>query len=119
MDLGLSREEVGRTLGVKAHTMALWELGLHHVSIKYLPAVIQFLGFDPTPEVTSLSERLRIVRRRLGVSQRELAKRFGMDPKTIREWELGRVSRRTRRVEGLIAEFVREAEAASPEGQSE
>jgi hypothetical protein len=57
-------------------------------------------------------------RRRLGISQKELARRFRMDPKTIRQWEVGRVSRRTRRVEGLFAEFVRQVEATSPEEES-
>lgn len=111
MDLGLSRKELADKLGVKAKTVSFWELGLSHLSVKYLPAVIRFLGYDPTPEVTSLPQRLKAARRRLGISQRVLARRFGMDTKTIRDWELGRISRRTRRVERVLEDFVKSAEA--------
>lgn len=116
MDLGLSREEVGRTLGVKAHTVALWELDLRRPSTKYLPSIVRFIGEDPVPEMTSLPKRLKAARRRLGLSQRELGRRFGIDPKTICKWETGRGRRRTRRMEQLFEKFVREMEAADPEG---
>jgi DNA-binding transcriptional regulator YiaG len=109
MDLGLSREATAPTFGVKAETLMLWELGFHHVSVKYLPSVIRFLGYDPVPEVMSLPSRLRAARRYLGLSQERLARRFGMDPKTIKKWEAGRVGRRTRRVEAIFEEFVRTA----------
>jgi transcriptional regulator with XRE-family HTH domain len=109
MDLGLRQEDVARSLGVKTGTLRFWELGLNHVSAKYLPVIIRFLGYDPVPEVTSLPERLRAARRRLGISQKELAERFRMDPKTIKKWEAGRVTRRTRRVEAIFDEFVRTA----------
>jgi transcriptional regulator with XRE-family HTH domain len=115
MDLRLRQEDAARALGVKTGTLRFWELGLNHVSVKHLPAIIQFLGYDPVPEVTSLPERIRAVRRRLGISQKELAKRFRMDLKTIRKWEAGRVTRRTRRVEAIFEEFVREA-ASDPSG---
>jgi transcriptional regulator with XRE-family HTH domain len=116
MDLGLLREEVAHRFGLKAHTIALWELDLRRPSAKYLPSIILFLGYDPVPEVTSLPKRLKAARRRLGLSQRELGRRFGIDPKTICKWETGRGSRKTRRMEQLFEGFVREVEAASPEG---
>jgi transcriptional regulator with XRE-family HTH domain len=118
MDLGLSREEAARMLGIKAATLTFWELGFIHVSARHLPGIIRFLGYDPAPDVTSLPHRLRAARRRLGISQKELARRFGMDPKTIRQWEAGRVGRRTRRVEALFEEFARAAEP-NPEGREE
>jgi DNA-binding transcriptional regulator YdaS (Cro superfamily) len=105
-------------LGVKAGTLTFWELGFHHVSARHLPEIIRFLGYDPAPDVTSLPNRLRAARRRLRISQKELARRFGMDPKTIRQWEAGRVGRRTERVEALFEEFVRAA-GLSPEEREE
>lgn len=56
-----------------------------------------------------LGSRIRAARRRLGLSQRKLARQFGMDPKTVQQWEAGRVSRRTRRVEALLEGFVKSA----------
>jgi transcriptional regulator with XRE-family HTH domain len=116
MDLGLLQKEVARTFGLKTHTIRLWELDLHRPAAKYLPAIIRFLGYDPVPNVTSLPKRLKAARRRLGLSQRELARRFGINPKTICIWETGRGSRRTRRMEKLFEEFVRKIEATDPEG---
>jgi transcriptional regulator with XRE-family HTH domain len=115
MDLGLRQEDTARALGVKTGTLRFWELGLNRVSVKHLPAIIRFLGYDPTPEVTSLPERIRAARRRLGISQKELARRFRMDPKTIRQWETGQVRRRTRRVQALFEEFASDPSSAGTE----
>jgi transcriptional regulator with XRE-family HTH domain len=112
MDLGESREEAARRLGIKVGTLTQWELGFIHIAAKHLPAVTGFLGYDPAPEVASLGERIRAARRRVGISQKELARRFRMDPKTVKQWEAGRVGRRTRRVEALFEGFVRKVSAA-------
>ena len=109
MDLGLRQEDAALALGVKTGTVVKWELGFNPVSHAYLPAVIRFLGYDPVPEVAALSDQIRAARRRLGLSQKQLARRFAMDPKTIRQWEAGRIVRRTRRVEAIFREFVRTA----------
>ena len=54
-----------------------------------MPAIIQFLGYDPQPPADPLSERLAATRKRLGLSQRKMAAKLGVDPCTVKGWEAG------------------------------
>ena len=55
-----------------------------------MPAIIQFLGYNPLPTASSLPERLATARRALGLSQRKMAVKLGVDPATLMGWEAGR-----------------------------
>jgi transcriptional regulator with XRE-family HTH domain len=55
-----------------------------------MPAIIQFLGCNPLPAGSSLAERLATARRALGLSQRKMAGKLGVDPATLMGWEAGR-----------------------------
>jgi transcriptional regulator with XRE-family HTH domain len=55
-----------------------------------MPAIFQFLGFDPFPELRSLPERLLAKRRERGWSIEEAAKFANVDPGTWAGWEHGR-----------------------------
>lgn len=50
---------------------------------RHWPAVIAFLGYDPSPEPQSFGERIQVARRRQGLSQKELAGSLGLDPVTV------------------------------------
>jgi DNA-binding transcriptional regulator YiaG len=54
-----------------------------------MPAIFRFLGSDPLPPAQSLPRRLRSARGKLGLTQRQMAERLGVDPSTLREWEAG------------------------------
>jgi len=58
--------------------------------VRYMPAIIQFLGYNPLPTASSLPERLATARRALGLSQRKMAVKLGVDPATLMGWEAGR-----------------------------
>ncbi len=77
-------------IGVDKTSVFNWEAGTASPHLKALPAVIQFLGYDPTATGSTLGERLRAARRRQGVSHADLAKRLGVDATTLRNWEVGR-----------------------------
>ena len=55
-----------------------------------MPAIIQFLGYNPILAAISLPERLAAERRRLGLSQRKMAAKLGVDAATVMGWEAGR-----------------------------
>jgi len=55
-----------------------------------MPAIIQFLGYNPLPAADSLPERLATARKALGLSQRKMAGKLGVDPATLMGWEAGR-----------------------------
>ena len=56
--------------------------------MKHWPAIIEFLGYDPSPEPNTIGERLLAYRRRHGLSRKELAGQLGADEATLWRWEV-------------------------------
>ncbi|MFM7232377.1 MAG: helix-turn-helix domain-containing protein [bacterium] len=89
VDLGLLQRTVAERLGVREETVALWEKGLARPLPRHYPGVVQFLGYDPEVPSDALADRLRSSRRRLGLTQAELATRTGLDEGSVCRWESG------------------------------
>ena len=90
LELGLTQKEAGKHFGVTSFTVTNWEHGLRKPAIQHLPAICQFLGYDPEPPTPdTLAERLAAKRRQFGWSQRVAAKKLGVDPSTWSAWEQG------------------------------
>jgi len=53
------------------------------------PAIIEFLDYNPLPLPDSPPQRLAFYRQVLGLSQRKLAKRIGIDAKALGLYERG------------------------------
>lgn len=90
MDLGLLQRQVAAEIGVSSATLLLWEKGRARPEIRHWPRIIRFLGYDPQPRPASVPEVLQAVRRLRGWSQKQLARALGVDPSTVRRWELGK-----------------------------
>jgi DNA-binding XRE family transcriptional regulator len=71
-------------------TITGWESNATIPEVRYMPAIIQFLGYNPLPAASSLPERLVTARRAFGLSQRKMAEKLGVDPATLMGWEAGR-----------------------------
>ena len=54
-----------------------------------MPAVIEFLGYNPLPEAEGIGGRLVRCRTSLGMSHKETSKRLRVDPSTLARWERG------------------------------
>ena len=54
-----------------------------------MPAIIRFLGYNPLAPLYQWSDRLVNYRIALGISQKESARRIGVDPSTLARWERG------------------------------
>lgn len=89
MDLGLLQKDLARMWGATEQSVRFWELDKTRPIHKYMPKVIEFLGYDPFPEPKTLSEKLKRYRLIHGLTQRELAKRLRVSPDSIRGWERG------------------------------
>lgn len=87
----LNQVEAARILKVNPSTILNWEKGHTEPPVEAMPALVQFLGYDPSPEPQSLPERLLAKRRAMGWSIRKAARKLEIDVGTWRDWEQGGV----------------------------
>jgi len=111
LDLGLFQKQVARQIGVTTCTIMYWETNRVAPALRFIPSIIEFLGYDPTEKTNaqSLAEGLRAHRKRLGLSQKKLAALLGIDQSTLASWEREK-HRPTRKSLQLVDEFLREAD---------
>jgi transcriptional regulator with XRE-family HTH domain len=87
LDLGLLQRDVAGQLGVDTATITNWELGHSLPTLRWLPGIIRFLGYDPRLDPKTIGQALRYYRHGQGLSQQELAIRLTVDPGTLARWE--------------------------------
>jgi transcriptional regulator with XRE-family HTH domain len=89
LDLNLLQKEMAQKLGVCEPSIYNWENNQVAIpAIKYIPKIIEFLGYVPFDTATlSIGEEIVIYRRLLGLSQKKLAHKLGIDPCTLSKWE--------------------------------
>jgi transcriptional regulator with XRE-family HTH domain len=89
LDLKMLQREVAERIGVGETSVFKWEANTSQPDLKYMPAIIRFLGYNPLPPANCWGERLVRQRATLGLSQKDAAKRLGVDPGTLARWERG------------------------------
>ena len=90
--LNMKQMEVAELFNVTHFTVGNWENGHAEPKFCQTPILIKFLGFDPVNHNhnhNSIAELLYIKRRKLGWSQKIAAKKLGVDPCTVGDWERG------------------------------
>ena len=92
----LRQEDVAGQLGVHKTCIRNWESNASMPEVRYMPAIIRFLGYNPMPEGKTWAERLVRRRTSLGLTQREAASKMAVDQGTLAKWERGRGSRKGR-----------------------
>ena len=97
MDLGLTQRTLALQLGCSGKTVATWERDKAEPLARQWPGLEAALGPGLIPEPVDLAGRVRSARLRLGLTQKALAARAGLDPRTVRTVESARrqTSRRT------------------------
>ena len=106
LDMGLRQKDVAAQLRVNDFTVCGWENNKKAPSVRYLPRIIEFLGYYPFSAPQTLAERLRAYRRRLGLSRKEMARRLSVDEGTLERLELEKArptGERLWRVETFLA----------------
>ena len=94
MDLGLQLKEVAAQLWSDQDSVVNWERGRNAPAIRYVPAILAFLAYDPQPAPEDVAGRLKRHRVGLGLSQETFARLLSVDPKTLSRWEsAGRLPR--------------------------
>ena len=89
LDLKMLQREVAEQIGVGETSVFKWEANTVSPGIRYMPAIIRFLGYNPLPPATGWGERLVRHRTSLGMTREEAAKRLGVDSGTLAKWERG------------------------------
>jgi len=88
LDLKLLQKEVAQKLGVDEATICNWENNRSSSSLCYIPKIVEFLGYVPDCiKANTLGKRITTLRKLLGITQKELAHRLGVDPGTLACWE--------------------------------
>lgn len=78
-ELGLLQREVAKQMGINPWTYLNWEKGKTEPVASQFKSMIDFLGYDPTPEPTTLAERLHAKRRATGITFDQVAAYLGWD----------------------------------------
>jgi transcriptional regulator with XRE-family HTH domain len=89
LDLGLLQRDVADRLDIDVSNVRNWEQNQTNPEVRFVPAIVNFLGYQPFGPGQSFAERLRYLRRAAGLSQKKLAARAGFDETTIAKWERG------------------------------
>ena len=107
LENGLTQAELAGLLGVDVATVLNWEKG-HITTIPALrmPALIQFLGYNPEPEPDSVGARLKWKRRSVGWTIDEAARRNSVDSSTWEAWEQKASWPKYPRYKELLGEFL-------------
>ncbi len=111
--LHLLQQEVAKRLGVHVESVKNWERGATCPTLRQLPKIIQFLGYDPEPAPKTTLEWIRDARRRLGLTQKDLAKTLGTDSVTVYRWEKGLSAAPAKAFE-ILGKLLREKRITTP-----
>jgi DNA-binding transcriptional regulator YiaG len=83
------QRDVAEQIGVNTTSVFKWEANTAAPEVRFMPAIIRFLGCNPLPEANTLAQQLVRHRTTLGMSQKEAALMFGVDTGTLARWERG------------------------------
>jgi len=105
----LLQKQVAAKIGVNATTIWNWESNATSPQVHDMARIIEFLGYNPLPQPASEPEKLVVARRALGLTQKAMARKLGVDPTTLARWERGKSRRliaKTRRKLAAVSSLV-------------
>jgi transcriptional regulator with XRE-family HTH domain len=89
MDLGWSKRDVSRYLGITFSTLYTWESGQFIPCIRHFTRIREYLGYSWWQfDMTTLSGQIQDYRHTHGLTSREFGKLVGVYGVTVRAWEL-------------------------------
>ena len=106
LDLGLLQEEVASQIGVTEQTITNWELSRSTPEVRFLPQIIEFLGYALYWPASTFADKMYRARICLGLSQKQMARRSWIDESNLAGWESGRHQPTKRSLERLHLFFL-------------
>lgn len=92
-------------MGVGAFTYLNWEKSKTEPEVRYIPAVVRFLEYDPLPKPRTFGERIVRAREAEGISRKRLAALLEVDEGALAKWEKGLTLPKDRCLDTLL-EFL-------------
>lgn len=89
MDLRIHQKLLCTQLGCDHLSLVNWELNHTEPALKFMPGIVEFLGYDPLPKPTGLMDRLQRFRLLRGWTIPVAATALGVHPDTLRGWLAG------------------------------
>jgi site-specific DNA recombinase len=89
LSMKLHQRQVAERIGVDECNIFNWESNTRQPQVRFMPAIVRFLGYDPLPPPTTWAERLVRHRTTHGLTQDEAARQIGVDSSTLARWERG------------------------------
>lgn len=92
LDLKLTQKQVSQKIGVSETSLMTWERNQHTPCLRFIPQIIQFLGYLPTnynKKPKTIKEKILHYRHIAGLNQKQLANLLTIDPETLSNWERG------------------------------
>ena len=90
LDRGLSQKSIAGIIGVNECSINNWENNNTEPEIRYLPAIIRFLGYNPRPEPEDTLERLAWYKWSMGMNYERLGKEVGIHQEQLQDWLSGK-----------------------------
>jgi len=89
LELNLFQQDVATIFGITEDALRFWENGLAIPNIRYAPAIILFLGYNPYPkkETETVGGKISHYRLLNGLSYNRMGDMFGVDASTVSAWE--------------------------------
>jgi transcriptional regulator with XRE-family HTH domain len=100
----LRQQDLAVAQGVSEASIYSWENGRAEPEVRFLPRIIDVLGYCPYTPGRPLGERLRVAREARGLSRRRLATLVRVDESTLWRWEQGMRTPKGRL--GVVAEAI-------------
>lgn len=91
LELGLLQKELAVIIGASSGAISRWEQNLtEDIPVKFIPNVTLFLTYCPIESFSNLGEKIFLYRKHLGLSQKQLSAKAGIDPSCLLTCENGR-----------------------------
>jgi len=108
MELGMYQKSVAARFGVTTSTVWNWE-NRGSVDLRFIPRIIEFLGYNPIPQPDDLLGKLAWYKRVNGLTLEQLGAEMGRDPEQLADWLSGRhkpCRRNREEIEAFLADRV-------------
>jgi transcriptional regulator with XRE-family HTH domain len=95
-----------REIGCSKASLTNWEKGHAEPELRFLPAILRYLGYDPRPAPATFGGHPRAAREGAGLSEEALARQLGLDPGTLAAWERDEVRRPYLRIRWVFERWL-------------